>query len=49
MADLNEIGKYPDGLKNDENKPDGIELFFGDKERAFFGATGREMTETILQ
>jgi len=49
MADLNEIGEFPEGMKNDESQPDGIELFFGDKERAFFSEAGREMTETILQ
>jgi hypothetical protein len=49
MADLNEIGQFPDGMKNDESKPDGIGLFFGDKERAFFSSAGREMTESILQ
>lgn len=49
MADLNEIGKIPDGQNNDESKPDGIGLFFGNKERAFFSEAGREMTESILQ
>jgi len=49
MADLNEIGKFPDGMKDDETQPDGIGLFFGDKERAFFSSAGREMTEQILQ
>ena len=49
MADLNEIGQFPDGQKNDESRPDGIELFFGDKERAFFSQAGREITESILQ
>ena len=49
MADLNEIGQFPDGQRNDESRPDGIELFFGDKERAFFSQAGREITESILQ
>jgi len=49
MADLNEVGKFPDGMNDDEKQPDGIGLFFGDKERAFFSSTGREMTEQILQ
>jgi hypothetical protein len=49
MADLNETGRLPDGMKDDETQPDGIGLFFGDKERAFFSASGREMTEQILQ
>jgi len=49
MADLNEIGKFPEGMGNDESNPDGIELFFGDKERAFFSQAGREMTEKILK
>lgn len=49
MADLNEIGKFPDKQNNDESKPDGIELFFGDKERAFFSQAGREISESILQ
>lgn len=49
MADLNEIGRQPDGFSDDERKPDGIDLFFGDKERAFFSAAGREMSENILK
>lgn len=49
MADLNEIGKQPDGFNNSEATPDGIGLFFGDKERAFFSQVGREITEEILQ
>jgi len=49
MADLNEIGKKPDGLNNDERTPDGINLFFGDKEANFFSSAGREMTESILK
>lgn len=49
MADLNEIGKQPEKFNNDESVPDGIELFFGDKERTFFAQAGREITETILQ
>jgi len=49
MADLNEIGKQPDEFFNDESTPDGIGLFFGEKERAFFSSAGREITETILQ
>lgn len=49
MADLNELGKIPDQQRNDEKTPDGIGLFFGDKERAFFGSAGREMSESILQ
>lgn len=49
MADLNEIGIQPEGFNNDEIKPDGIGLFFGDKERLFFSQSGREMSEKILQ
>jgi len=49
MADLNEIGKQPDKFNNDESKPDGIDLFFGEKERAFFASAGREITESILK
>jgi len=49
MADLNEIGKFPDKQNNDESKPDGIDLFFGEKERAFFSSAGREITESILK
>ena len=49
MADINEIGLQPDGFKEDESKPDGIELFFGEKERAFFSQSGREITEKILK
>jgi len=49
MADLNEIGKQPEGFKDDELKPDGISLFFGDKERAFFSSAGREISESILK
>lgn len=49
MADLNEIGLQPDGFKNDETTPDGISLFFGEKERLFFSQAGREITEKILK
>lgn len=49
MADLNEIGKQPDNFKNDEKIRDGIDLFFGDKERNFFSSAGREITESILK
>lgn len=49
MADLNEIGRQPDGFSDDERTPDGIGLFFGEKERAFFSSAGREITESILQ
>lgn len=49
MADLNEIGDKPDKFNNDESKPDGIDLFFGEKERTFFSQAGREITESILK
>lgn len=49
MADLNEIGRQPDKFNNDEKIPNGIDLFFGDKERAFFSSAGREITERILK
>lgn len=49
MADLNEIGKQPERFNENEFVPDGIGLFFGDKERAFFSVSGREMSEKILQ
>lgn len=49
MANLNEIGKSPDEFNDDESKPDGIDLFFGEKERIFFGQAGREITESILK
>ena len=49
MADLNEIGRQPEGFSDDERTPDGIGLFFGEKERAFFSSAGREITESILQ
>lgn len=49
MADLNEIGEGPEKLRNDESKPDGIDLFFGEKERTFFSQAGREITESILK
>ena len=48
MADLNEIGRQPEEFSDDERKPDGIDLFFGDKERAFFSSAGREISENIL-
>jgi hypothetical protein len=49
MADLNEIGKQPEEFRQDEFKPDGINLFFGEKEHAFFSSSGREITESILK
>lgn len=49
MADLNEINNLPDGMRNDEANPDGINIFFGDKERNFFASAGREITEKVLQ
>lgn len=49
MADLNEIGKKPDFFQVDESVPDGISLFFGDKERSFFASSGREISESILK
>lgn len=49
MADLNEIGQNPDNMNSADAKPKGIELFFTDKERAFFTNAGREITEGILQ
>jgi hypothetical protein len=49
MADLNEIGRQPDEFNSDEETPDGIGLFFGEKERIFFGQAGREISESILK
>jgi len=49
MADLNEIGQKPDEFNNHEAKPKGIELFFGEAERAFFSQAGREITENVVQ
>lgn len=50
MADgIDEIGKNPEGMDSAEAKPQGIELFFGSKERAFFTNAGREITEGILK
>lgn len=48
MADLDEIGKNPEGMDAAEAKPTGISLFFGSKERALFTNAGREVTEGIL-
>jgi hypothetical protein len=47
--DINEIGKNPENMDSAEAKPKGIKLFFGDKERAFFTNSGREVTEGIVQ
>jgi hypothetical protein len=49
MADLTEIGNNPENFDSHEAVPKGIKLFFGEKERAFFSAVGREITEGILQ
>ena len=49
MANLDEIGKNPEGMDSSEAKPDGISLFFGSKERAFFTNAGREITEGVLK
>lgn len=49
MADIDEIGMNPENMDSKEAKPKGIELFFGEKERAFFTNAGREITEGILQ
>ena len=49
MSNLTEIGNNPENFKSHEAKPKGIKLFFGEKERNFFAATGREVTEGILQ
>ncbi len=49
MADINEIGKNPENMDSAEAKPKGIDLFFGQKERAFFTNAGREVTEGILK
>ena len=49
MADVNEIGDLPDKMRDSEAKPDGIQLFFGKKEAAFFTNAGREITEGVLQ
>lgn len=49
MSDLNELGKYPDGFERKDSQPEGIGLFFGEKERAFFSSAGREITESILE
>ena len=49
MSDLTEIGKNPENFKSHETVPKGIKLFFGEKERNFFSAAGREITEGILQ
>ena len=49
MADLNEIGDLPEKMKSTEAKPEGISLFFGKQETAFFTNVGREITEGVLQ
>jgi len=49
MADLTEIGRNPENFNSHEAVPKGIKLFFGEKERNFFSATGREITESVLQ
>lgn len=49
MADLNESDTNPDKMNDNNALPKGISLFFGDKERAFFTNSGREITEKILQ
>ena len=49
MSDINEIGKKPQKFEEHENNLKGINLFFGEKEAAFFHSAGREITEEILQ
>lgn len=49
MADLNEIGQFPEGFEEHDSVKKGIELFFGEKEANFFTEVGREVTEKILQ
>src|ERR1017187_6187239 len=49
MADLDEIGKQPEKLKELSITKKGINIFFGEKEVAFFTEAGREVTEAILQ
>ena len=49
MADINEIGRNPEKMDAAEAKPEGIELFFGKKEREFFTNVGREITESVLK
>lgn len=48
MADINEIGNKPEGMNNAEAKPEGIGMFFTDKEANFFMSNGREITEKIV-
>jgi hypothetical protein len=48
MADLNEFGEKPQKMQDAEAKPEGISLFFNDKEAALFMSAGREITEKIL-
>jgi len=49
MADINEIGEKPQKFEEHESDRKGINIFFGEKEAAFFHNAGREITETILQ
>ena len=49
MSDLTEIGRNPENFSSHEAVPKGIKLFFGEKEANFFSATGREITESVLQ
>lgn len=49
MSGLDEIGDKPEAFENHEAKPKGIELFFGEQERAFFSQAGREITEQVVK
>lgn len=49
MSDIEEIGKQQEDVEKSLNVKKGINLFFTDKEAAFFTSVGREITEEILQ
>jgi hypothetical protein len=49
MSDITEIGMNPENMDSKDAQPEGIKLFFGEKERQFFTNAGREITEGVLQ
>src|ERR1035437_10275969 len=45
----NDNDKKPEEAKNQDISTKGIDLFFGEKERAFFDSVGREIVNDIIK
>jgi hypothetical protein len=48
MPDLNELSDRPERMNEAEAKPEGIGMFFTDKEANLFMSNGREITEKVV-